>query len=159
MGDRLDGKVIKDIIWQVHLANKKANNYRITSANGEEEGVAAYENNQTPPLRNPDIPGGADATNRLRELIIDAGPRALSVAAGQYGPVEFTASTPASYVSDSGRIETVSDYPFSFPDDHFTMYNPRGAIDSLGEMRIEKGTGRLLIIGGYGKSQRHYSQW
>lgn len=155
VGDSIGGKVIKDIVWQVHLANKKANNYMITSivdGKKEEEGIAAYENGKTPPLRNPQVPGDASDQNRLRTLVIDAGPRALSVAQGAYGPVHFNAQTPASYVDDKGQTQSISDYPFSFPDDHFTMYNPRGAIDSLGEMQLERGTGRLLVTGGYGKA-------
>ncbi|WP_027328538.1 LodA/GoxA family CTQ-dependent oxidase [Marinimicrobium agarilyticum] len=155
VGDTVGGKVIQDIVWQVHLANKKANNYRITSdVDGEkkEEGVVAYEDGKTPPLRNPQIPGSASDANRLRTLVIDAGPRALSVAQGNGGPVPFNASTPASHVNQKGQVESISDYPFSFPDDHFTLYNPRGPIDSLGEMQLEAGTGRLLVTGGYGKA-------
>lgn len=152
IGDNVGGKTIKDIVWQVHLANKKANNYTITSANGQEEGIIAYENGNVPPLRNPQIPGGPTSTDRLRTLVIDAGPRALSVASGSYQPISFNAATQASYVKADGSIATISDYPTSFPDDHFAMFNPRGSIDTLGEMSIEKGTGRLIVTGGFGKA-------
>src|SRR5690606_17557197 len=93
-----------------------------------------------------------DSPDRLRTLVIDAGPRALSAAAGSYQPVDFNAATPASYVQADGSIAVISGYPTSFPDDHFDMFNPRGNIDTLGEMCIEQGSGRLIVAGGYGKA-------
>jgi hypothetical protein len=155
IGDTVNGKVIKDIVWQVHLANKKANNYTITSiVNGKktEEGMAAYEGGNLPPLRNPDIPGSPSSPDRITQLVIDAGPRALASSTNGTRTLAFNAATPSSYVNPSAAITTIPDYPISFPDDHFTMFNPRGVIDTLGEMTIEANTGRLIVAGGYGRA-------
>lgn len=156
IGDSVYGKKIKDIIWQVHLANKKANNYTITSKDKDgksiEEGIVAYENGKTPPLRNPEFGGNLASPERLSKLVIDAGPRTLSAAAGSYQPVNFNAATQASHVGSDGKITPIADYPTSFPDDHFDMFNPRGSIDTLGDMRIEQGSSHLLVAGGYGKA-------
>lgn len=156
IGDSVGGKTIKDIVWQVHLANKKANNYTITSIDSQgkrtEEGIKAYEDGNLPPLRNPQIPGEPSSPDRLRKLVIDAGPRALSAASGGCQPVAFNAATPASYVRANGRIATIPDYPTSFPDEYFDMFNPRGSIDTLGEMCVEQGSSRLIVVGGYGKA-------
>lgn len=152
IGDQVNGKIIKDIVWQVHLANKKANNYQITSANGDEDGIAAYENGQTPPLRNPEFPGTAADPTRITQLVIDAGPRALNASTNGSVMLSFDAKTTSSYMSANGQINSLPTYPISFPDDHFDMFNPRGAITSLGEMTIETGTGRLVVAGGYGKA-------
>ncbi len=159
VGDTIDGKVIKDIIWQVHLANKKNNNFTITSIDNEgkkvEEGIVAYEDNNTPPVRNPKSTGYADSDDlgdprRRTQLVIDAGPRAVSVSSPSVA--KFDNSTTPNYVDDSGKITPQPNYPTSFPDEHFSMFNPLGAIDTLGEMLIEDKTGRLIVAGGYGRA-------
>ncbi|WP_334019597.1 LodA/GoxA family CTQ-dependent oxidase [Alteromonas sp. S015] len=154
-GDIVGGKRIKDIVWQVHLANKKNNNYSITSEGGDEEGIVAYENGNTPPVRNNTPEFGSDlaSENRLNTLVMDAGPRAMSVVSSSADDVQhFNQSTAASYVAQNGVIYDQPDYPISFPDNHFKMFNPLGTITSLGEMLIEKDTGRLIVTGGYGKA-------
>ena len=50
IGSVVDGKQVADIIWTVHLANKKANCWEME---GPHEGITGYENGQLPPLRNP----------------------------------------------------------------------------------------------------------
>ena len=151
IGDTLDGRKITDIIWTVHLANKKNNNYQITDAQGEEIGILAYENGGLPPVRNPQFGNDLSNPTRLSQLVVDAGPRALSASSNGNETVHFNAATTASY-SANGAIQSQPNYPMSFPDDHFTMFNPLGSIDSLGEMTIEAGTGRLIVAGGYGKA-------
>jgi hypothetical protein len=153
IGDVVNGKTIKDIIWQVHLANKKANNYTITSANKEEEGIFAYEDGKTPPVRNETlIPGDPSNPERLTKLVIDAGPRALSASTNGAATLHFNATTPATYTDSTGGIYQAAHYPFSFPNDHFSTFNPRGVIDTLGQMTIEANTGRLIVVGGYGRA-------
>ncbi|MGM8227833.1 LodA/GoxA family CTQ-dependent oxidase [Cellvibrio sp. ARAG 10.3] len=153
IGDVVNGKTIKDIIWQVHLANKKANNYTITSANKEEEGIFAYEDSKTPPVRNETlIPGNPSNPERLTKLVIDAGPRALSASTNGAATLHFNATTPATYTDSTGGIYQAAHYPFSFPNDHFSTFNPRGVIDTLGQMTIEANTGRLIVVGGYGRA-------
>ena len=151
IGDTVGGKVIKDIVWQVHLANKKNNNYTITSiVNGEktEEGIIAYEDNKTPPVRNPQYGDDLEAQSRRKTLVIDAGPRAL--AASQNGSAKFSNSSTATYVQSDGSIVEQLNYPISFPNDHFDMFDPLGKIETLGEMLIEPNSNRLIVAGGYG---------
>ncbi|MEJ2308460.1 MAG: LodA/GoxA family CTQ-dependent oxidase [Gammaproteobacteria bacterium] len=151
VGDNIDGKIVKEIIWTVHLANKKNNNYKITSANHKEEGITAYENGETPPLRNASFGEDLNDEKRLAMLIIDAGPRALSASTDGNQTLAFDTATEASYVDDKGHIQPQPDYPVSFPNQHFDMFDPLGKIDTLGEMTIESGTGRLIVTGGYGR--------
>ena len=151
IGDKIGDRTIKDIVWTLHLANKKANNYMIAD-HGEEKGIASYENGQTPPIRNPSFGSVLSETSRLKELQIDAGPRALASSSDGKETVAFDASTTCRYGTPSGGIETAADYPVSFPDDHLQMLNPQGPIDTLGELTIEKNTGRLLVLGGYGRA-------
>ncbi|HSR41913.1 MAG TPA: LodA/GoxA family CTQ-dependent oxidase, partial [Longimicrobiales bacterium] len=66
--------------------------------------------------------------------------------------LHFGRSSPVTWADGDGAIHTAEGYPTSFPDDHFEMFSPQGAIDTLGEVTIEKGTGRLLVLGGYGRA-------
>lgn len=166
IGDIVGGKVIKDIIWQVHLANKKNNNFTITSeVDGEqtEEGIVAYENGGTPPLRNSKaspfyqegsfyMEGDLGNEDRRRKLVIDAGPRALSALTNGSTIQPFGSNDMSNYVSGSGEIVSLPNYPTSFPNEHFDMYDPLGEIDTLGELEIEANTGRLIVVGGYGRA-------
>lgn len=165
IGDTVGGKVIKDIIWSVHLANKKNNWYKITDAQGEEIGIKAYQpddqgNYNYPPIRDPEdasVPALADLGNdlanatRRTKLVIDGGPRTLC-SSSQSTVVSFNQDTNCSYIDDKGQICTIKDYPLSFPDQHFAMDHKGGAIDTLGELQIEAGTGRLIVTGGYGRA-------
>ena len=111
VGDRIDGKTVTDIVWTVHLANKKNNNFTITSSNRQEEGIEAYQDNGTPPLRNPSYgndPG--DATRRTR-LVIDAGPRAIRATDSDNKVIAFSAGSPCSYGDAKGAIQPLPDYP------------------------------------------------
>lgn len=153
IGDVIDGKTVKDIIWTVHLANKKANNYEISSGPEKgEEGIVAYENGNTPPVRNIEYGDDLSLESRLSQLVIDAGPRAIASSTNGAKTVEFNAATECSHGMIDGHIKGVPDYPVSFPDDHFTMFNALGAITTLGQVTTEENTGRLIVIGGYGKA-------
>lgn len=145
-------KTVKDIIWTVHVANKKANNYDILSANKEEEGIAAYANGKTPPVRNPDMTTDLGSSERLRKLVIDPGPRAIRSASDGVSSVPFSRMAKPTHADANGDIQTIGSYPVSFPDDHFDMFNAQGTINTLGELTIEKETGRLLVLGGYGRA-------
>ncbi|MCP8688593.1 LodA/GoxA family CTQ-dependent oxidase [Marinobacterium sedimentorum] len=153
VGDCIDGKTVTDIVWTVHLANKKNNNFKITSGNGQEEGIEAYQDNATPPLRNPSYGNSlGDATRRTR-LVIDAGPRAIRATDSAQRVIAFSADSPCSYSDANGAIQPLPDYPVSFPGDHFQNLNPElGCIKSLGDLRIEAGTGRLIVAGGFGEA-------
>ena len=154
VGDVVDGKTIKEILWTVHLANKKNNNYTITDTiNGvtDEYGIGSYENGNTPPVRNPQYGPDLGLSKRLQTLVIDAGPRALAASSNGSQTLAFDHQTTPSYASGAS-IASQPDYPVSFPGDHFSMFDPLGAITTLGEMTIEAGSGRLLVIGGYGRA-------
>ncbi|MCV6587666.1 MAG: LodA/GoxA family CTQ-dependent oxidase [Marinobacterium sp.] len=160
IGDIVAGKKIKDIIWMVHLANKKNNNYKIsrevTNEQGEkvfQEGILPYENGKTPPLRNATYGDDLDNEGRRRKLVIDAGPRTITSSTAATQQVHFNAATQASYIGNDGQSQTVTHYPVSFPGDHFTNQNAqKGTIETLGELQIEPGTGRLIVTGGYGNT-------
>jgi hypothetical protein len=177
-----DGRTVTDIVWSVHLANKKNNNYTITDVKSEEEGIKSYEDDGTPPLRNYvslapptgsdktqeewnkiiksyvdengqvdknyDYPNDINDTRRRTDLVVDAGPRALAARAG--GTLHFNLKTDCSYADGSGQISTASGYMKTFPD-RLDMFDFDGPIDTLGEMTVEDGTGRLIVVGGHGR--------
>ena len=199
-GDALEGKEIEDIVWTVHVANKKANNYRITTpvkaeclemknvcgedvcvekkalrdANGhfifcenystdgccdehevckdEELGIDAYADGRLPPARNLRMGGELGDQGRLKKLMIDAGPRVIASSSDGSETVYFSRQSPPQYADALGNVFTIDQYPVSFPDDHFDMFNPQGEIDTLGELTIEPKTGRLLVLGGFGRA-------
>ena len=144
IGSKVDGKEVADIIWSVHLANKKSSWF----ANNDDTGVVAYENGNTPNLRN--LREGLDPynTSRLRRLVIDYGPRAIK---GKNAISHFDEAT-MSAINNGGEICDVPDYPKTFPSMHFNkLEEPQGSIDSLGQMETDD-KGRLIVAGGFGKS-------
>jgi len=156
-------KTVKDIVWTVHVANKKANNYVIAgntdilpnwdAPNRETElGIVNYENGKTPPIRNPAFGPDLDSDDRRRKLVIDPGPRCVSASGHGAERAEFDATSNISFYHNG--ITEGNIYPISFPSMHFPeMAQPLGQIDTLGEIMIEEGTGRLLFLGGYGKAE------
>ncbi|WP_198553560.1 MULTISPECIES: LodA/GoxA family CTQ-dependent oxidase [unclassified Shewanella] len=159
IGSVINGKKVVDIVWSVHLANKKCSWF----ANDDDHGAVAYDNGKTPTLRN--LREGLDPynTGRLKKLIIDAGPRAIK---GPCSKAEFTAEQHAS-IEQKGEIVPLPHYPQSFPYMHFELpdksdlseesqklvklITPQGRIESLGEMETDS-DGRLIVAGGYGRS-------
>lgn len=146
IGSELGGKRVVDIVWTVHLANKKANCYQLI----DDQGVDAYRSDQLPPLRNPTLGPDAGDEGRRRRLVVDPGPRALR--GSDRKVVRFDARTPASYATAEGEIRLQPDYLKSFPGDAFgDLLCPRGAIDTLGELHGDE-HGRLVVAGGYGRA-------
>ena len=162
LGSTVDGKTVTDILWTVHVANKKLNNYAIGN-----EGLDGYKNLATVQLRNgnypqvppqPVTPGSPDSqkilnqTNRLQQLVIDPGPRAIQASQGASKVVAFDIATPASYFDGRSTTPTViPNYPKSFPATwHKERVEPHGPIDSLGDIRVEGRTCRLIVAGGFG---------
>ena len=144
IGSNINGKTVVDIIWQVHLANKKASWFE----NDDDHGAAAYDDGDTPVLRN--LREGLDPynTSRLRRLIIDPGPRVVQ---GKQACTHFNTATTASYV-DNGEVKTIEYYPKSFPAMYFPeREEPQGPIDTLGEMLTDD-LGRLIVAGGHGRT-------
>jgi hypothetical protein len=160
IGSQVGDLTVRDVIWTVHVANKKANTFVLTETGLQ--GIASYANGNLPPIRNsqiddPEAPQPADKIavlndpHRVRKLTIDPGPRSVSGATA--GPVRFDRSTPAMYYdAEKASVVQLNDYPRSFPSDSFTdMDAPSGAIDTLGELRTDD-KGRLLVLGGYGRA-------
>ncbi|HKJ02892.1 MAG TPA: LodA/GoxA family CTQ-dependent oxidase [Longimicrobiales bacterium] len=200
IGARVGDRNVKDIVWTVHVANKKANFYAIsTPVKGEcvkrdvqgkcvkkqplrddkgnfihcetyapggtcpdddfsvkqELGIAGYEERRLPPARNFTLGADLNDAKRLKTLMIDPGPRAIASSTDGAETLEFRAPTreaPATWADAQGDIHGIDGYPSSFPDDHFEMLDGLGTIDTLGEVTIEAGTGRLLVLGGYGRA-------
>jgi hypothetical protein len=163
IGTTVNGKIVKDIVWTVHVANKKANTFVLVE-NGDYQGIASYMDGRLPPIRNPkivnpDAPQPPDKDKiailndpaRVRQLTIDPGPRTIS---GANAPqVRFDRQTTASYYDAAkSRVVTVPNYPKSFPADSFPQMDaPSGAIDTLGGL-LTDAHGRLLVLGGYGRA-------
>ena len=150
-GTRLpDGRVVKDVVWTVHLANKKANAYNVVPS----AGLQAYADGQVPQLRNSSVYGTVDAPARLSQLVIDPGPRALASSEG--GTVSFDAATTASYSDGRGAINAQPDYPKSFPSGR--LFQPNGPLDTLGELTVDE-RGRLLVLPGRGRTAAQYDEY
>ncbi|MGH8551691.1 MAG: LodA/GoxA family CTQ-dependent oxidase [Methylococcales bacterium] len=123
-GPQLVHGKVKDIVWQVHLANKKASWYTFQQTDGM-HGYAADH-----PLRNPEI----TQPDRRRQLIIDPGPQSVSLAKPE---AQFAKG------ANPG-------YPQSFPPENIAP-NP---ISTLGEVKVNEQNGhqRLIVLGGFGHS-------
>ena len=52
IGSVVDEKTVTDIIWTVHVANKKANTFVLVEATGPTAGISGYEPPRLPPIRN-----------------------------------------------------------------------------------------------------------
>lgn len=164
------GEVI-DIVWTVHLANKKTAGPVLENPNlkyskklsnetdfhdgllpyidGYKDGTNPYkkgEKNVFPPLRNPSFQESA----RYGSLVIDPGPRAIS--SKQKEEINFDIVSDATYGTKDGEIKIAKDYNKIFPQDQFDdLYNPSGDIDSLGTAITDE-AGRLIVAAAFGKA-------
>lgn len=152
IGGVVSGKKVVDIVWTVHLANKKLNNYSTVSKGDQFRGIGAYQDPSLLELRNDGYKGTTDKSDplRLQQLFIDPGPRAIKASAGVSAVIAFDAATPAAYASSSGAITPIASYPKSFPSDFNKLYEPLGALTSLGNLRVDA-KGGLIVAGGYAK--------
>jgi len=174
VGSTVDGKQVQSITWQCHMANKKANSWVIpenpatTGADNNVGGLAHYANGETPFVRNGHFgtnktpvttppgdgtpPGEVNLSDpvRLKNLVLDSGPKLISSTGGPGKRVMFDADTPCQYLDDTGTPSAVM-YPVQFPGLNFKeMYQPSGDnLDSMGGMETDA-QGRLLVIGGRG---------
>ncbi|HEV7505213.1 MAG TPA: LodA/GoxA family CTQ-dependent oxidase [Thermoanaerobaculia bacterium] len=166
LGSVVDGKTVTDIVWTVHLANKKANCWVLEESLPPPTSpptptvigsLSWYLNGLLPPMRNIDFAGTADPSNpqRLTSLVVDAGPRAIHGASA--ARINFDgATTPSWYQSGTG-IQPLPDYPVSFPADHFSqLYSPSGTpVQELGAIETDA-QGRLIVLGGQGTATGWY---
>ena len=163
IGSRVGERTVKDIIWTVHVANKKANTF-VLEEDGPYQGIASYSDGRLPRIRNvdPDHPGAPQPPvqdviailndpARVRKLTIDPGPRTISGASA--AQVRFDRATPTTYYDTAAaRVVNLPNYPKSFPADSFAQMDvPAGPIDTLGAL-ITDAQGRLLVLGGYGRA-------
>ncbi|HET9646857.1 MAG TPA: LodA/GoxA family CTQ-dependent oxidase [Microlunatus sp.] len=153
-GTRLaDGREVADIIWTVHVANKKANAYDVVPS----QGLQAYAGGKVPGLRNPSLYGTVDTPQRLQQLMIDPGPRAIGSVAG--GTVGIDLATTPSYSDGRGGIAEQPAYPVAFPCTIYgQLFQPSGPLDSLGELRTDE-RGRLLVLAGHGRTAAIYDEY
>lgn len=166
LGSKIGGRTVRDIVWQVHLANKKANQFVLENPDVGDRDllIQGYENGNLPPIRNLDQGIDGNDVVRLSTLVIDPGPRAMR--ATDNSVHRFDTQEPASYFdAERGEIVTIDHYPKSFPDERSRwfpvnanpLYNPWGPIDTLGEMLTDD-TGRLMVPGGYGRASAMQTQ-
>lgn len=151
-------RTVTDIVWTVHVANKKTAWY----AAPDEDGIIAWDRPETDPvypkLRN--LPQGSnpDDPARLKRLVSDPGPRTITTTErakstpGQ-SSVGLDAKTPASYWKSGEGVMPLPDYPKTFPGDGFSTLNPPGVmpIQTLGDLETEA-NGRLIVIAAYGRA-------
>ncbi|MDQ1742708.1 MAG: hypothetical protein QOE23_1047 [Pseudonocardiales bacterium] len=162
IGSLVDGKTVTDIIWTVHVANKKANTFVLVEAEDQPQGISGYQNGQLPPIRNSEYPAAGtrqpadklatlNDPARVRALTIDPGPRTVSGAGAT--PVAFDRATAASFLpAGSGTVTPLPDYPMSFPSDTFPELQALdGQITTLGDISTDR-LGRLVFAGGRGKA-------
>lgn len=148
-----DGRTVTDLVWTVHLANKKAAAYIVVN----NLGINAYAKGQVLQRRNPEEHGDINFPSRLNKLMIDAGPRAISAASKQSS--KFDNTTIPSAGNGQGAIETFPDYPVRFPADvNDTLFEPTGPLDTLGEIKPDE-KGRLLVLPSAGKAVGQYDEY
>ncbi|WP_020405791.1 LodA/GoxA family CTQ-dependent oxidase [Hahella ganghwensis] len=154
LGTKLpDGRVVKDLIWSCHLANKKAAAYNVVN----NKGIEAYADGQVPQLRNPEVHGTIDSVYRLNRLMIDPGPRAIRAKPREFA--DFSRCSQASCVREKGKIEPLPDYPIRFPEDtNDELFEPSGPLDTLGQMLTDD-KGRLLVLSASGNAVGQYDEY
>lgn len=154
MGSKLaDGRVVKDIVWTVHVANKKGAAYMVVNS----QGVNAYGdgvNQKVPQLRNPETYGDLNTPTRLKEWMIDPGPRAI--AASSHQSAGFDDSSMPCCADEKGNIMKLPNYPRQFPGGK--LFYPTGKLDTLGEMHTDE-KGRLLVLPGFGRTAAQYDEY
>lgn len=153
IGGMVDGKTVTDIVWTVHVANKKANSYLLEAPETTALSIMLqYKNGLTPPLRNVNEGRWPDNPDRVKRLTIDPGPRAIN---GTRDKVNMGAKGTASHGVKADIVDLPT-YPKSFPQDSFSrLYEPSGPIDSLGELVTDE-SGRLHVVAAYGRAVAWY---
>jgi hypothetical protein len=148
-----DGRQVANVVWTVHLANKKAAAYIVVNS----EGVNAYADGKVPQLRNPETYGDVDSPARLSSLMIDPGPRTILSVGGT--SVCFDASTTPSHSDGKGGVTELPEYPVAFPSSSGQeLYQPSGPLDTLGELQVDA-HGRLLVLPAHGRVAAVYDEY
>ncbi len=149
LGATIGGKTVTKIIWQAHMANKKANNWIIPEDPSDNKdwnngvgGLAHYADNATPNTRNGNFgtstnplpkdpyksghgePLSIDEMNdetRRSYLVLDAGPKTLQAESGGAFGADTRVNFDSSACSYTQSDGSVEtvDYPTQFPGDKF----------------------------------------
>jgi hypothetical protein len=142
IGTRIGTRTVTDMVWTVHLANKKSNAYNVVVSKGPDIFAGTFP----PGLRNPFLYGDADDPVRCQKLVIDPGPRAIRGVSAD--PVAFDTKTAAAFGNERGEVEALPNYPRNFPTVGTANAFPAGGqLDTLGQLRTDA-HGRLLVLGG-----------
>ncbi|OIQ27142.1 MAG: hypothetical protein BM564_13305 [Bacteroidetes bacterium MedPE-SWsnd-G2] len=121
---------VASMVWNVHLANKKAAWYQYSELDGNLlYGEQNSYSNQKVPFRNATKTG----ENERQTLIIDPGPRSIG---GPNRSIGF----------DKTNVPT--GYPAQYPPDQVSSGTP---ITTLGDLKTDS-EGRLVVLGGYGNA-------
>ena len=124
---------VTDIRWTVHLANSKASFHRFEGPRGDPTATPPADQSAPPP-RNAAIKGKDD-----RRRLLEINPFARSIGGRAVtGGATFTPTAKSKHET----WPTIDDKP-----------GGEKAIDYLGELHTD-GTGRLLVLGGHGRSRR-----
>jgi hypothetical protein len=160
-----DGRVVVDIIWSCHLANKKAAAFNVVNNKGvkayapvkkEVDGKTVYVP-QVPQLRNPETHGEVNSAYRLNRLMIDPGPRVIKASTNE--SAKFDDCTTPTCLRKSGQIDQLPDYPVRFPvDSNEELFEPNGPLDTLGEILTDD-KGRLLVLPSTGNAVGQYDEY
>ena len=163
IGTEINGWKVTDLLWSCHLANKKAAAYNVVN----NLGINAYAKKKVPQMRNPEVHGDINSDNRLKRLMIDAGPRAISAKKSidyqkknnKVNKVNFDRRSPAYWVNKKGEITKLEDYPIRFPiDTNDELFEPSGPLETLGEMFTDE-KGRLLVLPSTGNAVGQYDEY
>jgi hypothetical protein len=161
IGSEVGGRTVTDIIWTVHVANKKPNCFVLVE-NGPIQGIPSYSDGRLPPIRNVSLIKAGEPQPpveqriailsdpaRVAQLTIDPGPRTISSRTRE--TVAFDRhTTPSVYDGAQQRSVLLPNYPVTFPD-FSEMDMSSGPINTLGELKVDA-SGRLLVLGGYGRA-------
>lgn len=147
-----DGRTVTDLLWTVHLANKKAAAYNVVN----NLGINAYKDG-VPQRRNPEEHGDINDPSRLNKLMIDAGPRAISAMYKE--EASFDDQTMPSAVTKGGQVMEYPNYPVRFPGDvNDELFEPSGPLNTLGKILTDD-KGRLLVLPSTGNAVGQYDEY
>ncbi|MEM9454975.1 MAG: LodA/GoxA family CTQ-dependent oxidase [Myxococcota bacterium] len=176
IGDKVEvdgrSKTVRNIVWTVHMANKKTAWY----GSADDDGILAWGTPHTPTtpvegLRNPQMSNDCEDRRRWKTMFIDPGPRTIE---GKRKVVHIDESTVATYYNDKGDVtEGLPEYPKTFPKKSVAkmpkvfgenlkldgkLYPPGvEPIDSLGELRTDE-FGRLIVVAARGRANSFNSE-
>ena len=180
IGSQVGSRTVTDIIWTVHVANKKTNSFILVEGGPTqvsdkmipcEEAQASlvvagpidgFSGGRLPPIRNVSLTKAGEPQPPVEQRIeILNDPERIAWLTIDPGPRTISSRTGATVAFDLQTTPSIydpvkrtsvplPDYPVTFPA-FPDMEMPSGPIDTLGELKIDA-SGRLLVLGGYGRA-------